>query len=83
VSGAVENRLEASAPDRPENAVSIPTGWEEVWVVKKVIAVVVIAFAAFYVFTQPEAAADAVRGAVEAVFDAFEQLTRFVTRLFS
>jgi hypothetical protein len=52
-------------------------------VVKKVIAVIVIAFSAFYVFTQPEAAADAVRGAVEAVLNALEQLTRFVTALFS
>lgn len=50
---------------------------------KKVITILVVAFSAFYIFTQPEAAADAVRGAVEAVFDGFEQLIRFVTQLFS
>jgi hypothetical protein len=49
---------------------------------RKVVLLVVIAFAAFYLLTQPEAAADAVRGAVDAIFDAFEQLVRFISRLF-
>lgn len=49
---------------------------------RKVVLLVVIAFAAFYLLTQPVAAADAVRGAVDAVFDGFEQLTRFITHLF-
>jgi len=50
---------------------------------KKVVVLIVIAFAAFYMLTQPEAAADAVRGAVDSLFEGFEQLIRFVTRLFS
>lgn len=50
---------------------------------KRVLILVVIAFAVFYLLTQPEAAADAVRGAAQAVFDGFEQLIRFVSRLFS
>lgn len=49
---------------------------------RKVVLLVVIAFAAFYLLTQPEAAADAVRNAVGAVFEGFEQLIRFVSRLF-
>lgn len=49
---------------------------------RKVVLLVVIAFAAFYLLTQPVAAADAVRGAVDAIFDAFEQLVRFASRLF-
>ena len=50
---------------------------------KKVLLLVVVAFAVFYLLTQPEAAADAVRGAVDAVVDGLEQLVRFATRLFS
>jgi hypothetical protein len=49
---------------------------------KKFFLLLVIAFAAFYILTQPVAAADAVRGAIEAVFDAFEQIIRFIARLF-
>ncbi|MGH3385124.1 MAG: hypothetical protein ACRDO1_11140 [Nocardioidaceae bacterium] len=50
---------------------------------KKGAVIIVAAFAAFYVFTQPEAAADAVRGAGDAVFEAFDQVIRFFGRLFS
>lgn len=52
-------------------------------VAKKGLALLVVGFAAFYLLTQPESAADAVRGAVGAVIEAFEQLVRFITRLFS
>jgi hypothetical protein len=52
-------------------------------VAKKGLALVVAAFAAFYLLTQPESAADAVRGAVGAVMEAFDQIVRFITRLFS
>jgi uncharacterized membrane protein len=49
---------------------------------KKLLGVVAIAFALFYLLTQPAAAADAVRGAVAIVGDAFDALTTFITRLF-
>lgn len=49
---------------------------------KKLLGVVVIAFALFYLLTQPETAADGVRAGVEAVGDAFTALTAFVTALF-
>lgn len=49
---------------------------------KKLLGVVVIAFALFYLLTQPETAAAGVRGGVEAVGDAFNALTAFVTALF-
>jgi hypothetical protein len=52
-------------------------------VAKKGLALVVVAFAAFYLLTQPESAAEAVRGAVGAVMEAFEQIVRFVSRLFA
>lgn len=50
--------------------------------VKKAMSILVVAFAAFYLFTQPEGAAGAIRGAVAAVGDGFEQLVRFITALF-
>ncbi|MDP9443520.1 MAG: hypothetical protein M3P83_03830 [Actinomycetota bacterium] len=50
-------------------------------VTKKAVALAVVAFAAFYLLTQPVGAADAIRGAVAAVGSAFEQLIRFVTAL--
>ena len=52
-------------------------------VAKKGLALVVAAFAAFNQLTQPESAADAVRGAVGAVMEAFDQIVRFITRLFA
>ena len=50
---------------------------------KKLLGVAAIAFALFYVVTQPQAAADAVRGAIGIVGDAFDALVTFVTALFS
>lgn len=50
-------------------------------VLKKTVALLVVAFAAFYLLTQPEAAADAVKGAAAAVADGFEQIIRFLTAL--
>jgi hypothetical protein len=49
---------------------------------KKLVGVIVIAFAVFYLLTQPQSAADGVRGGVDAVGDVFNALTAFVTRLF-
>ena len=49
---------------------------------KKLITLVVIAFAVFYMMTQPTQAADAVRGAVAVVGDAFESLIAFIGALF-
>ncbi len=43
----------------------------------------VIAFAAFYLVTQPANAAEAIRGAAGAVGVAFERLIEFLTTLFS
>jgi uncharacterized membrane protein len=48
---------------------------------KKLLGVVAIAFALFYLLTQPAAAADAVRNAVAIVGDAFDALTTFFTHL--
>ena len=52
-------------------------------VAKKGLVLLVIAFAAFYLLTQPIGAADAVKGAAVAVGDAFEAVIRFITALFS
>jgi hypothetical protein len=49
---------------------------------KKLVGLIVIAFAVFYLLTQPQSAADGVRGGVNAVGDVFNALTAFVTRLF-
>lgn len=43
----------------------------------------VIAFAAFYLLTQPVGAADAIKGAAAAVGEAFEAVIRFISALFS
>lgn len=43
----------------------------------------VVAFALFYLITQPEGAAQAVRGAGEAVMVAFNSVIEFITALFS
>lgn len=50
---------------------------------KKVLIGLVVAFAAFYLFTQPVGAADAIKGAAAAVGDGFEALIQFLTALFS
>jgi hypothetical protein len=49
---------------------------------KKLLTWFVIAFVAFYLFTEPQNAADAVRGAFSAVGDAFGSLVTFFTSLF-
>lgn len=48
---------------------------------RKLVGVVALVFAVFYVMTQPAAAADAVRGAVSVVGDAFDSLVAFITAL--
>ncbi len=50
-------------------------------VAKKGVTILVIAFAAFYLFTQPEGAADAVSGAANAVGDGFDAVIRFFNAL--
>ncbi len=50
---------------------------------KKVLIGLVVAFAAFYLFTQPVGAAEAIKGAASAVGVAFESLIDFLTALFS
>jgi hypothetical protein len=52
-------------------------------VAKKGLAFLAVAFAAFYLYQQPEAAAQAVRAAVGGVMDVFDQIVRFVSTLFS
>lgn len=49
---------------------------------KKVGILLVVAFAAFYLLTQPAQAADAVQGAVGLVGDAFGQIQAFLSALF-
>jgi hypothetical protein len=48
---------------------------------KKLLGVAAIAFALFYLLTQPQAAADAVRGAIGVIGDAFNALITFVSAL--
>jgi hypothetical protein len=48
---------------------------------KKLLGVAAIAFALFYLLTQPQAAADAVRGAIGVIGDAFNALVTFVSAL--
>jgi hypothetical protein len=50
---------------------------------KKLLGVAAIAFALFYVLTQPTAAADAVRNGISIVGDAFDALVAFATALFN
>lgn len=52
------------------------------WLMKKLLGVAAIAFALFFLLTQPQAAADAVRGGVNVVAGAFNALITFVTALF-
>ncbi|HEU4541252.1 MAG TPA: hypothetical protein VFR23_09005 [Jiangellaceae bacterium] len=49
---------------------------------KKVLTVLAIAFAAYYLITAPSAAADAVSGAASAVASVFESVITFFTELF-
>jgi hypothetical protein len=51
-------------------------------VAKKGLTLLVVAFAVFYLLTQPEAAADALQGAADGVLRAFDQVVRFITALF-
>ena len=48
---------------------------------KDAVVLLVVAFAVFYLVSQPEAAADAVRGALEAVGAAFDAIIRFFRAL--
>jgi hypothetical protein len=50
-------------------------------VAKKSVMMLAIAFAAFYLFTQPENAADAIRGALDAVAAGFQAVIRFFNAL--
>jgi hypothetical protein len=51
-------------------------------VFKKVLTVLAIAFAAYYLITAPAAAADAVAGAGEAIASVFNSIITFFTELF-
>lgn len=50
---------------------------------KKALTGLVIAFAAYYLVTEPAGAADAVSGAGAAVGEAFDSVVTFFTELFS
>lgn len=50
---------------------------------KKGLGLLVVALAAFYLFTQPEGAATALQSAGGSVLEAFEQIVRFLTALLS
>jgi hypothetical protein len=50
-------------------------------VARKAVYLLVIGFAVFYLVSQPEAAADAVRGALSAVGDAMNAIIRFFNAL--
>lgn len=49
---------------------------------KKLLGVGLIAFALFYLLTQPQSAAEAVRGAGGVVGDAFDAVITFISALF-
>jgi hypothetical protein len=49
---------------------------------KKLLGVAAIAFALFYLLTQPESAADAIRGGIAVIGEAFDALIAFITALF-
>lgn len=51
--------------------------------VKKVFLALALAFVIYYLVTEPVGAADAVKGAVSAIGDAFTSLVSFFRRLFS
>jgi len=50
-------------------------------VARKAVVFLVIAFAVYYLVTQPQGAADAVRGAVDAVLEAITAIFRFFSAL--
>lgn len=50
-------------------------------VAKKGVTFLVLAFAAFYLLTQPENAANAITGVFDAIGNAFGQLMRFLSAL--
>jgi hypothetical protein len=50
---------------------------------KKSVALLAVAFAAFYLVTQPENAADAVNGALDAVVEAVQAIGQFFDALAS
>lgn len=49
---------------------------------KKVLMLLAVLFAAFFLLREPEAAANMVQGSVAWLSDAFGSLARFVTELF-
>lgn len=49
--------------------------------VKKSVTILVIGFAAFYLLSQPENAANAIQTAFQAVVDGFQQVIKFFTAL--
>ena len=49
---------------------------------KRLLGVVAIAFAVFYLLTQPQQAADVVRGVGTVLGDAFNAVIEFMTALF-
>lgn len=49
---------------------------------RKVVIGIAVLFVLFYVLTQPAGAADAVRGALDALFVAFDSVIEFVSALF-
>ncbi|MDP4508415.1 hypothetical protein OHA25_45740 [Nonomuraea sp. NBC_00507] len=49
--------------------------------VKKVITYAAVAFVIFYLFTQPDQAADAVRGVFDGIVQGANQLATFFTRV--
>ncbi|MGH3448594.1 MAG: hypothetical protein ACRDQA_17840 [Nocardioidaceae bacterium] len=49
--------------------------------VKKGVVLLAVAFGVFYLLTQPEGAADAIRGAFGAVKDGADQVVRFFNAL--
>jgi len=51
--------------------------------VKRILLALVIVFAAFYLITRPEDAANAVQGAVDAVFNAIAAIGTFFMSLVS
>jgi hypothetical protein len=51
-------------------------------VAKKGLTLLVVAFAAFYLLSKPQGAADAIQVAGEALQTAFEQVMRFFSALF-
>jgi hypothetical protein len=48
---------------------------------KKLLGVAVVAFALFYLLTQPQSAAEVVRGAGGVVVDAFNSVITFISAL--